>query len=252
MLVKNAVSAQLEYRVNFILSVIGAVVSSLGALLGLLVLYSDGQPLGGWSHREALVIVGLFTAVDGGIAAFLRPNLNKIAEGVRTGTMDFTLLKPVDSQFVVSARSISVFGIPHILLGLGLIIWAASGIPGVSPGGVTIGALLVLSGLVIVYSIWFMLCTTAFWFVKVENITELFDGLFRAGQFPVSAFPGWARVFFSTVAPVAFITTVPAEAILGRVRPGGALTAIAVALVLMLISRRLWNFAVSNYTSASS
>lgn len=247
-----SLSAQMEYRANFLISVLVAVASSAGALLGLVVLYSDGQPLGGWSHREALVVVGLFTAVDGAIGAFLRPNLDKIAEGVRTGTMDFTLLKPVDSQFVVSTRSVNIFGFPQILLGLGLIVWAVAGIPSVSATGILVGILLILAGLSIVYSVWFMLCTTAFWFVKVENITELFNGLFRAGQFPVSAFPGWARVFFSTIAPVAFITTVPAEALVGRVQPRGALIAITVAALLALVSRQIWQYAVRSYTSASS
>src|SRR5687767_8953125 len=74
-----SISAQLEYRANFMISLIGAFLISGGSLFGLLVLTGDGQPLGGWSYREASVVVGLFTLMQGFIGAFLQPNLNKIA-----------------------------------------------------------------------------------------------------------------------------------------------------------------------------
>lgn len=247
-----SISAQMEYRANFVVSLLGAVLMSGGALFGLLVLAGDGEPVGGWSYREATVVVGLFTAVQGFIGAVLYPNLNKIAEQIRLGTMDFTLLKPIDAQFLVSFRNVNVFRLIDVAAGLTLIAWAVGGIPGVGPGRIGTGALLVIAALGIVYAIWFMLTTTAFWFVKVENVTELFNGLFRAGQFPVTAFPGWVRLLFTFVVPIAFITTVPAEAIIGRVNLATALIAAGLALALLLLSRWFWSVAVRNYTSASS
>jgi ABC-2 type transport system permease protein len=247
-----SISAQLEYRVNFVVSLIGSVLTAGGALFGLMILAGDGEPVGGWSYREAMVVVGLFTLVQGYIGAFLYPNLNKIAEAIRTGTMDFTLMKPIDAQFLVSARNINVFRLIDVLVGLALIIWAVIDLPGVTVGGLALGALLVLSSLAIVYAVWFMLTTTAFWFVKVENITELFGSLFRAGQFPITVFPGWVRFLFTFIVPIAFITTVPAEVLIGRANPSAVAGAIAVALTLLGVSRLLWCWAVGSYTSASS
>ncbi|HEU5013450.1 MAG TPA: ABC-2 family transporter protein [Roseiflexaceae bacterium] len=247
-----SVSAQMEYRINFLINIVGSLLTAGGALFGLLILTSDGQPIGGWSYREATVVVGLFTLVQGFIGCFLQPNLNKIAETVRLGTMDFTLLKPIDAQFYVSTRNVNVFRLVDVCVGLIVITWAVSGLPGVTLFGLVVGALLVMAALTMVYAVWFMLATTAFWFVKVENATELFLGLFRAGQFPVTALPGWVRFFFTFVIPVAFITTVPAEAIVGRLVPTNVLVALVVAAVLLLLSRWFWFFAIRNYTSASS
>jgi ABC-2 type transport system permease protein len=247
-----SISAQLEYRMNFVISALGSLLTAGGALFGLLILSSDGQPIGGWSYREATVVVGLFTVVQGFIGTLLYPNLNKIAEAVRLGTMDFNLLKPIDAQFLVSTRNINVFHLIDVLVGAALIGWAASGLEGVTLGGLLLALALVAAALMIVYAIWFALTTTAFWFVKVENVTELFNGVFRAGQFPVSVFPGWLRLFFTAIVPIAFITTAPAEAIIGRTRPSSALTAIGVALVLLLLARWFWKRAIGSYTSASS
>jgi ABC-2 type transport system permease protein len=250
--VRASISAQLEYRANFLISLIGALLTSGGALFGLLLLSADGQPVGGWTYREASVVVGLFTIVQGFIGAVLSPNLNKIAEAIRLGTMDFTLLKPIDAQFLVSTRNVDLFRLIDIGIGLTIIIVAASGLPAMGVSSMLLGTALLGTALLIVYAIWFILTTTAFWFVKVENITELFNGLFRAGQFPVSAYPGWVRGLFTFIVPVAFITTVPAEAIIGRIRLESALMAAGIALALLAVARWFWGVAVRSYTSASS
>lgn len=245
-------SAQLEYRANLVVSLLSAILGAGGALFGLSVLAGDGSVVGGWSYREAVVVVGVFTIVQGFIGGLLYPNLNKIAEAVRTGQMDFTLLKPIDAQFLVSSRNLNIFPLLNVIVGIGLAAWAITGIPGTTTAGVLLGTVLIISALAIVYAIWFMLTTTAFWFVRVENITELFNGVFRAGQFPVTVFPGWIRIFFTFVVPVAFITTVPAEALIGRVNGAAAATGVGVALILLIVARLFWRWAVSSYTSASS
>jgi ABC-2 type transport system permease protein len=248
-----SISAQLEYRANFVVGLISAILTSGGALFGLLIL-SGGvdRPIGGWNYHEASIVVGLFTLVQGFIGGVLSPNLNKIGESIRLGTMDFTLLKPIDSQFLVSTRNVNMFRLLDVLFGLGVIIWAVLGLPAATVGGLLSGAALLGAALLLVYAIWFILTTSAFWFVKVENITELFSGLFRAGQFPISSFPTWVRLLFTFLIPIAFITTVPAEAIIGRLTFSNALGTFALAFVMIGISRWFWNVALRSYTSASS
>lgn len=248
-----SISAQLEYRANFVFGLLSAILTSGGALFGLLILSGGtGRPIGGWSYREASVVIGLFTLVQGFIGGALSPNLNKIGESIRLGTMDFTLLKPIDSQFLVSTRNVNVFRLLDVLFGAGVIVWATLGLPAVTAAGLLSGVLLLGSALLLVYAIWFILTTTAFWFVKVENITELFSGLFRAGQFPISSFPTWVRMLFTFIIPVAFITTVPAEAIVGRLTTSSALGALGLAMLMLVISRWFWSVALRSYTSASS
>jgi ABC-2 type transport system permease protein len=248
----SSISAQLEYRFNFIVNTIGSLLLTITTFFGLGVLYGNGKPLGGWSFVEASVVVGLFLIVEGFVGAFLVPNLNKIAEGVRTGSLDFTLLKPLDAQFLVSCRNINIFRLPDTLVGIGVVIWGLRQLPDVTLAGVFLGIVLFMAGLVIVYGLWFMLATTAFWFVRVENMTELVWGLFRAGQFPVTVLPPAVRLFFTFAVPVAFISTVPAEAMIGRIESINVLLALVVALVVSVVSRWFWGFALQSYTSASS
>ncbi|GGL72559.1 ABC transporter permease [Deinococcus aerolatus] len=246
------ISAQLEYRANFI----GAVLSSLGqvgvALLAIGVLFGQGiDTVGGWTFREALLVTGFFILTEGFIAVFVQPNMSRIAEAIRTGNMDFTLLKPLDAQFSVSTRYLNVLRVPDLLIGLGLIVYAASALT-ITPGGVLIAAVLYASALTIVYCIWLALSTTAFWFVKTQNVAELFNGIFGAGRFPVTAFPLPVRFALTFIVPIALITTVPAQAMTGRLSPALAVTSPLLAAGLFAVTRWFWLRAVASYTSASS
>ena len=250
--VAASLSAQLEYRATFFASALESVAQVGVGLLGLALFLRHGDSLGGWSYPQAALVLGLFTLTQGFISVALQPNLSRIAEGVREGGMDFTLLKPLDAQFLVSTRNLNLFRLSDALVGAGIVVWAVAHLPEVTPGGLLLGALLYLCALVMVYSVWFALSTTAFWWVKVQNITELFQGAFGAGRFPVSAFPAPVRFALTFVLPIAFITTVPAQAALGQISPALVLLSPLAALALWLFSRLFWLYALRSYTSASS
>jgi ABC-2 type transport system permease protein len=105
---------------------------------------------------------------------------------------------------------------------------------------------------VILYSLWFILGATSIWFVKVYNATEVLKGLLEAGRYPMVAYPTAYRFFFTFVVPVAFLTTVPAEAMLGRSQIPWFIGAAVLALALFWVSTWFWRFALRFYTSASS
>ena len=172
---------------------------------------------------------------------------------VQSGGLDFVLLKPMDSQVWLSLRTLSPWGLPEMVLGLALVVVGTirSGAKPETTALLT-GSLMVLAGITILYSLWFVLAATSIWFVKIWNATEVLRSLLAAGQFPVSAYPPALRVVFSTILPVAFLTTVPAEAILGLASGGSLLAGLVLAGLSVVGSRALWRLALSHYTSASS
>ena len=105
-------------------------------------------------------------------------------------------------------------GIPDLLFG-GLIIGYAGDLLGLPLYFYRLGIVPLLFGFVILYSLWFMLGAMSIC-VKIYNVTEVLRGLLEAGRFPMVAYPTAYRFFFTFVVPVTFLTTVPAEAFLGR------------------------------------
>jgi ABC-2 type transport system permease protein len=247
----TAIAAELEYRINFILSALGSLGNLTGSLFGLFLFYQTGYTFQGWSWEQALIVLGIFTLLQGFSATFLSPNLNQIVKQVQQGTLDFVLLKPISSQFWLSARTVSPWGFPDLLFGLLVIGYAGTRL-GIEPIAYALSVLPLLCGLLSLYSLWFMLGATSIWFVKIYNVTEVLRGLLEAGRFPMAAYPVAYRFFFTFVVPVAFLTTIPAETMLQRVELGWVMGAGGLAIALLLISRTFWKFALRFYTSASS
>lgn len=247
----SALAAELEYRGNFDLAAIAAVAMLAGSIFSLSLLYQGGYRPGGWKFDEALLVLGAFTILEGFSNTFLGPNLNRIVEQVQKGTLDFVLLKPVDSQFWLSTRFFSPWGLPNLLFGLGVWVYAGSRL-GMGLSGYLLGLGLLGVASLLLYSLWFILGSTSIWFVKIYNVTEVLRGLLEAGRYPIGAYPALYRFFFTFVVPVAFLTTVPAEASLGRLEPPTLLLALGIALFMFALARFFWRLALRSYTSASS
>lgn len=247
------VLAELEYRANFWIQLLEAVLSLIVALGGLAVVFTHTAALDQWLPAQLVVLVGIHLLLDGVISFVISPSLGKFTGDVRSGSFDFVLLKPVDAQFVASVQKIELWKLVNIVLGAGVIAVGLLEL-GSSVGWravVLFGALL-LVGTLIIYSFWLILATTSFWIVRAENIFEVFNALFVAGRWPVTIYPGWLRMLLTFVVPVAFAVTVPAQGLIGSLRTGDLLLALGVAAGLLVVARWFWRYGVRNYAGASA
>ena len=248
-----SLAAQMEYQFNLLIELLAVLGTLAGSAFTLSLFYGHGQRLGGWSWDSALVVLGLHTFLDGVASTVLRPNLSELVKQVQNGSLDFVLLKPIDSQFWISLRTWSPSGVPEMLLGLlvaGLALQRSGA--AVTAQSLVLAAGMLACGVVILYSLWFVLAATSIWFVKVWNATEVLRSLLSVGRYPVDAYPPALRLLFTTLLPVAFLTTVPAEALLGHFRSGWMAASVMVAGLSFVGSRLIWRQALRHYTSASS
>lgn len=251
---QNSLAVELEYRAAFISELVLAVSRLAWQLAGIWVFFVHRPYLGGrWTLWEAAIVLGLFIFFDGFIETFLRPNMEAIIEHIRLGTLDFILLKPVDAQFMASVRWVRFRHVGDMVAGLGLMglaLFRLHYMPGIV--GFLLLPLMMAAGAIILYSILLVLVTLAFWFIDLTNIVELIWSVYEAGRVPVDAFPRVVRVVLTFVVPIAFITTVPAETLLGRISLPALLYAIGAAALSLGISSLFWRYALRHYTSASS
>lgn len=269
----TSIAAEMEYRANFVLAALQSIIALAGAIFVLWSLFRTGYEMGGWTWPQALLVVAAYTVLDGFQATVLAPNREQVGEMVREGSLDFVLLKPIDSQFWISTRKLRIWGVPNLLLGIALAVFAITRLspetskaagwhPAVEAStpayllDITLAlsrfALPMLVGLIILYALGYILSTVTIWFVKMNNITNAMQALLEAGRYPVSAYPHAYRVFFTFILPVAFMTTVPAQFVLGQAGLPTLAIALLIALTLLLIARAFWQFALRHYTSASS
>ncbi|MBI2855103.1 MAG: ABC-2 family transporter protein [Chloroflexi bacterium] len=250
---RASIVGEAAYRINFFIQLFESLLSLGISLAGLAVIFSHADTLGGWRPDEVLALVGVYFLVGGVIGLVIQPGMEQLIESVRNGTLDFTLTKPEDAQFIVSIRRVEIWKLMDIVLGLGVLAAALVRLGqeiGVLQAAEFVGML--LAGAVIIYSFWLILATLSFWFVRVENILVIFQSMYEAGRWPVSLYPGWLRYGLTFIVPVAFATTVPAEALTGRLGWETMLGAVAMALVLLVVSRVFWRAGLRRYSGASA
>ena len=250
---KAAILTDLEYRANLVTNVLMSSVAALATVLTIGVFFGHTDNIGGWSFYETLVVVGLFQLFLGMVDTFITPNVGDFTEHLRTGTLDFILTKPLNSQFHASLRRINIWRAIDTLIGAGVIAYALAhlNVTLTVERGLIFGVLLVCAA-IILYALIMLLITSAFWFVQLENVMELLFTFYETGRFPVSVFPAWLRAILTFIVPIAFITTIPAAAIIGRLNLEFVLLAVIVAAVLLAACMAFWRFAVRHYSSASS
>ncbi len=247
------VMSELAYRVNFVWQLFQSFLSLGISLGGLAVIFSYTETLGGWRPDEILALVGVYFLVGGLVGLVIQPGMEQFIESVRDGTLDFTLTKPEDAQLTTSIKRIEIWKLIDIALGVAVLVYALIRL-GENVGVLQAGAfvLMLIAGGIIVYSFFLILATLSFWLVRVENILMIFQSMYEAGRWPISLYPGWLRYGLTFVIPVAFATTVPAEALTGRLTWQTLLIAVAVAVLLFAASRLFWRVGLRRYSGASA
>jgi len=242
-----------EYRFNFVVAVGEGIAQLTLAVLTFLLVYHFTDSVAGWSRDEALLLAGIYRIVEGILALQIAPNLMAIGGAIRNGDMDAILLRPVSSRFLVSLRAFSLPEVVNILAGLALTIYAGNR-AGVDwkLAGIAEAIAFGICGISLLYAIWFTIITCSFWLVQISTIDTLFYSFFETGRYPVSFFNGLVRTVLTFVVPVAFATTFPAEALLGRADPRLLLAGAALAALGLVATHLFWNYAVRHYSSASS
>jgi ABC-2 type transport system permease protein len=251
-LLKVNIQQELAYRSDTLMNVLLSLMWLGWELLGLSIIFSNTSSLGGWGPGELVALLGVWRMVNTLMAALIWPNTERFNTSVRDGTFDYTLLQPVNSQFLVSFSRIAIWRTWDIVLSVILIVVGV----GMSQGGgllnITNFLLLTVSGALVIYSLWIVLIACTFWFVKFDNNVTILQALMDSGRYPATVYPAWMRIIVTFVVPIAVATTVPLQALRGELSGWQVLLFLAIGAASVLISAQVWKIGVRRYSGASS
>jgi ABC-2 type transport system permease protein len=244
----------MQYRLDFLVQGGLALFWAGWGLVPLLVVFGQREGIAGWSFEEALVVIGWFMVMKGVLEGAVNPSLASVVEHIRKGTLDFVLLKPADAQFLVSTQKFAPWRVMDALGGIAVFAVAFHRLGRApAPRDVLAAALLLACAALILYSLWILVVSAAFFVVKIDNLSFLFVSIFDAARWPADVFRGALRAVFTFVVPLAIMTTFPARALLGKdFGPLDAAAALGGAVAFALFARVVWLRSIGHYTSASS
>lgn len=252
-LLRVSATTAAAYRFQFAMDALLAVLGMFGRVVPLFVALHGRAPIGGWTFDSALVVVGVFTILKGVLDGGVNPSLVAVVDHIRNGTLDFLLIKPKDAQFLVCTSKFELWRAADLLTGAAIVAWAFARL-GEAPGPLDVALALVLlvAATVLLYSVWLLVVTAAFWVVRLDNLAFMFNALFDFARWPRSVMKGALSVLFTFVLPLAVMTSFPAEALRGILRPSDAALAIGLSAGFAVLARAVFKRALGRYTSASS
>ncbi len=248
---------EMAFRGNF-LAKVAVEVLWLGILLVFYqTVFTKTSVVAEWKEAEYMFFVGCYFALEGIIESLFLSNCLEFTELVRTGDLDFFLVKPIDEQFLITCRSIDWSTVPNVLLGMAIMGVALSRLDW-SFDLAQVGTFLLLftCGTAIAYSFLLMLSSVSVWMVRNQSMMEMWWLLTSLMRYPREIFQvSWAAplgFFFSFIVPIMLAVSMPASTMVKALSPEMALFTAISAVVLLFVSRRLFRYALARYRSASS
>ncbi len=256
-LARFSLLGELAFRGNFLVKICVELMWLVILLLFNFILFKQTQSIAGWADYQYLFFIGCFYAMGGVMEALFLENCNQFAELVRTGDLDFFLLKPVDEQFLISCRSVDWSCVPNLALGGGIMFYALYlGSVSISAGAVLLFLVLFACGAALAYGFLLLLTSASVWFMRNQSLYEvwwLFSSLMRHPREiftgPLASIVG---LFFWFVVPIMLVTNVPANLMVRSLKPWAVGYTLGATLLVLWVSRRFFRYALQRYRSASS
>ena len=264
---RNSLVRNMMFRANFIVECLSSVTWSMMNVGFYLLIYVHTTEIAGWTKWQFFAFLGTTMIVNSLVQAFFMPNCEDLSELIRTGGLDFALLKPIDTQFLISLEkidwsSLANFAAGFILLLISLGQLSATTAFTLHPLSVVLYVFYVLCGVAILYSLMIALSATTIWLGQNKSLYDFWFYITNFSRYPMEIYEGtWGtplRLACTFIIPVLVVVNVPARIIARPISPEGesvwplALFALAATAGSLLVSRWVFQAALRNYRSASS
>ncbi|MGC6446237.1 MAG: ABC transporter permease [Rubripirellula sp.] len=269
---KNSLIRDMTFRTNFLLQCISSVGWTLMNVGFYLILFQFTDTLGaesGWDRDKFFLFLATTWFINSIVQAFFMPNAEEFSELIRTGGLDFALLKPIDTQFLISFRkvdwsSLSNFAAGIVIAFISLRNLAIRETNPMTPTimEVSLYLIFVSLGIAIMYSLMICLSATSVWLGRNQTLYNFWFYITNFSRYPMEMYNrGWGRPLyglFTFVIPVLLVVNVPARILAKPLDPRDSSEWLLVgwcliaALTSVVFSRWVFFRALSSYRSASS
>ncbi len=251
---QNSVVREMGFKSNFLLWIVVELMWFVLQLLFVAVLYQHTQSIATWSKWQVVLLMGASHFIQQIFLAFFLTNCTQLSEYIRTGKLDFMLLLPVNTRFLISLRQVDLGGFVNAGTAVAVMAYAARQLH-LSPSWAQIVGfgLLSIAGILIHYALMFLLASSSFWTVRAQGIVWGYYNLFNIARLPDAAFRGFFKAFFTFAIPMLLVANVPVKLLAQRLAsPLEMLLLAGMAVICLAASEAMWRLALRHYTSASS
>jgi ABC-2 type transport system permease protein len=265
---RNGVIREMMFPANFIIEAIssfGWVMMNVGFYL-LIFTYTSQIGAGGpegaaWNEFQFFVFIATSMFINSFVQLFFMSNADEFSELIRTGGLDFALLKPIDTQFLISLRRIEWASLANMTVAIVLMAYALPRIEGftLTVWQIMLYPVYVVTGIGILYSLMIVLAAASVWLGRNTSIYDFWFYITTFSRYPMEIYSGpigsWLRFAFTFVLPILIVVNVPARMLAKPLHPEYwylAIFALFATAASLAVSRWVFQRALLSYRSASS
>jgi ABC-2 type transport system permease protein len=254
---KNCLMRELGFRAHFLVKAASELLWVGAMLLFVQVIFTSTRQISGWTAEQYLFLMGTHMIITSVAEALFYGNCWRLSHLVRTGDLDFLLLRPVNPQFLISFERIDLSALANVPVGIGLCLYGTAGMdPPVSGVQIAAFGVLLVAGVAILYSLVFMFAISSVWLIRQTGLEHLWFYTVSLSRYPSEIYRHFlGGVFFFTlvfVIPVLLVANVPARTVVRALQPGWSAYMLIMGVVLVCLSHVAMNTALKWYRSASS
>src|SRR5688500_15283764 len=118
---RNSLVRDMTFRTNFVIECVSSVTWTAMNLGFYLLIFQYTNVIGhnsGWGQYEFFAFLSTTMLINSLVQAMFMPNCEEVSELIRTGGLDFALLKPIDTQFLISLRKVDWSSLSNFAAGV--------------------------------------------------------------------------------------------------------------------------------------
>lgn len=259
---RNALIREMTFRGNFFITFLTRAFWFTAQIVLFEIIFREVNTIADWTRAEYFGFMATGMLINSIVETFFMPNCANFSELIRTGNLDFVLLKPIDPQFMVSCEKIEIANLSQTMMSLSLLVYAIiqSGVA-LDPMMIASYVILVLIGVLFFYSLMIALASTSIWFGRNQGLYDFWFYITVFARYPRGIYTARESVAgnvlstaFTFVIPILLVVSVPARVLMEKtldprwlIFVGGGLT-----LVGIVVSRKIFRWSLQSYRSASS
>lgn len=249
----NALSYEAQYRRDTWIYIASQTLWLLLLVSVVEVIFRHTSKLAGWEKHEVYLLTILWVIIEECYTIFFKKNMMDLPNKVTDGQLDLVLTKPASSMFLVSTQIFLLRGVYRMIVQIALLLYLVIHFDfAASRLHIFLAGIFIICGVFVHYAFSFILNTFSFWYLRIDNVNDLWSNINAIGKYPIEVLPKFVKLLTLTAIPIAFISYGQVATLTGRWAWQMTLYGIAFTFFLVLAARAFWNFAVKHYTSASS
>jgi ABC-2 type transport system permease protein len=269
---RNSLVRDMTFRANFLLQCASSMSWSLMNVGFFIIVFDHTKSIGlntGWGKYEFFIFLATTWFITSLVQTFFMPNAQEFSELIRTGNLDFALLKPIDTQFLISFQKMDWSSLTNFVMAILMLAISLREMLSRSENrlelewySVAIYPLYIVSGSLIFYSLMISLSATSIWLGRNQTLYNFWFYITSIARYPMEIYNhGWGLPilgFFTFIVPVLVVVNVPARLLAQPLKPRAgwewplAAFAVLATVASLAVSRWIFQRALLSYRSASS